>query len=203
MNRTAALLIGLLLTFCPPAAAGQKMPSELAGFRLGEDIADAANRVDMETRLPIRYAPYLSEVETRQLPGYKTGLITYGGCAYPGKILRIKMKYADHSKKFYQQLLKHFKDRFGEPSEWRGDPFQVVLAWKWSFADKEGNRVSLILQHNTQDEEQKKGNSVKMTLTRHMEEEEACHEKAAGAVQSPQHRGRKAGKPDWEQLVPR
>lgn len=203
MNRTAAWMIGLVLAFGPSVAAGQSMPKELAGFRLGGDIADVKHIVDMDTRLPIRYAPYLSEVETRDLEGFKSGLITYGACANPGKILRIKLKYADPSKKFYERLLKRYKDRFGEPSEWRGDPFQIVLAWKWSFSDAAGNRVSLILQHNTRDQEEKKGNAVKMTLTRHLEEEAACHQKASGSTKGRQHQRKKAGKPDWDRLIPR
>lgn len=204
MKIIAVLLTVLLTAFGPAIAAGQEMPRELAGFRLGGDIADVQDLVYMDSRLPIRYAPYLSEVETRDLPGFKTGLITYGGCAHPGKILRIKLKYADRSKRFYERLLDRYKERFGEPSEWRGDPFQMLLAWKWSFADAEGHRVSMILQHNTEDEEEKKGNAVKLTLTGHMEEEEACYAKGSGPERSPDRRKGKSGAaPDWDRLVPR
>ena len=152
-------------------------PHYVAGVNLGKDIADHQDKVQMETSIPIRYMEYIKEVEIAEMEGFKSGLIAYGNCAYPGRILRIKLKYADSSKKFYNKLLNIFKARFGKPSEWRGDSFHVVIAWKWSFMDKDKNRISMILQHNTKDEEQKIGNSLKLTMTNLFEEERNCFER--------------------------
>ncbi len=151
-------------------------PDEIAGIKLGRDIGDYKQALDLSSALPVRYSEYIKEVEIANLPGFKSGLIGYGTCAEPGKILRIKLKYADGSKAFYERLLKRFKERFGEPAEWRGDPFHLFVAWKWSFTDK-NNTLSMILQHNDMDEEQKMGNAVKLTRTNRLENERECYEK--------------------------
>ncbi len=107
------------------------------------------------------------------------------------------------SRKVYDQLLKRFKQRFGEPSEWRGDPFHVVIAWKWQFTEPDGRCISLTLQHNTRDEEEKMGNAVKLTATHLIEAERRCFTRqhpdptAEGRPQLP------PGPVDWELLVPR
>jgi hypothetical protein len=91
-------------------------------------------------------------------------LVTYGSSIEPSRIVRLKFKYADNSKRFFDELLKRYKANLGKPGEWRGGPFHIVIAWKWSFTDRDGNDISFILQHNTRDEEEKQGNAVKMTL---------------------------------------
>jgi hypothetical protein len=74
-------------------------------------------------------------------------------------------------------LLKRFKKQFGEPDEYRGDPFHIVVAWKWSFVDKQNHRISLTLQHNSMDAEEKKGNAVKITDTTQIEEDGLCFQR--------------------------
>lgn len=156
----------------------------------------------MSTVLPLRYTKYLEEVETRNIPGFKNGLIWFGRCQSPNRIVRIRMKYADPSKKFYDQLLKRYKQRFGEPSEWRGDPFHIVISWKWSFVDEQNNRISMILEYNRRDEEEAIGNTVKLTMWNLIEEERNCaKQKASGP--SVEAAPEKAGPPEWEFLIPR
>lgn len=181
-----------------------EVPHELAGFVLGGEMNDYKDLLKLDTILPIRYFETLKEVEIKEIEGFKTGLIIFGTCSEPWKVVRFKFKYADSSKKFYNKLLKRFKKRFGEPNEWRGDPFHIVLAWKWSFTDKDNNRISLILQHNTRDQEEKKGNSVKMTMWNLIEKETLCHEKkrAETGKKSPKT-GRKSKKIDWNIFIPR
>ncbi len=181
-----------------------EVPHQLAGFVLGGEMNDYKDLLKLDTILPIRYFETLKEVEIKEIEGFKTGLITFGTCSEPWKVVRFKFKYADSSKKFYNKLLKRFKKRFGEPNEWRGDPFHIVLAWKWSFTDKDNNRISLILQHNTRDQEEKKGNSVKMTMWNLIEKETLCHEKkrAETGKKSPKT-GRKSKKIDWNIFIPR
>ena len=129
-------------------------PNQVGGFVLGQDIKKFEDRVIMDTALPVRYAENFKEVEIKFTKGFKSGLIGYGTCEQPGHIVRIKLKYADSSKKFYKKLLKRFKQRFGEPDEYRGDPFKIVDAWKWSFTNQQNQSISLTLQHNTKDEEE-------------------------------------------------
>jgi len=126
--------------------------------------------------MPIRDQQYLQIVEIGNLEGYKSGNIAFGNCARPGQIVRIKLKYEYSDKEFYNELLDQFKKKFGEPDEWRGDPFHVIVAWKWSFKDKDNNKISLILQYS-RDEDYKWGNSVKLTNNTLVEQERTCYEK--------------------------
>jgi hypothetical protein len=181
-------------------------PHEVAGFTLGKNIADYKGKVKMETSIHLRYMEYINEVEIQDVDGFKSGLIAYGNCDSPGRILRIKLKYADSSKEFFNQLLKRFKAKFGEPSEWRGDSFHVVIAWKWSFTDKENNRISMILQHNTMDEEEKIGNSLKLTMTNLFEQERICFESKQPETEgNPEQAGQERNKEpaDWDRFIPR
>ena len=183
-------------------------PSQVGGFGLNQDIKKFEDRIIMDTALPIRYAENIEEVEIKFTRGFKSGLIAYGTCDQPGHIVRIKLKYADSSKKFYKDLLKRFKKRFGEPDEYRGDAFKIVDAWKWSFVDEQKNqRISLILQHNTKDEEEKMGNSVKLTNTTLMEKDLMCYRsKQLDYRERLRRPGKKAAKikeGGWELFVPR
>jgi hypothetical protein len=177
-------------------------PSQVAGFKLGADISLYKDRVDMNTALPIRYADSISEVEINPTGLLANGLIAYGTCADPGKVVRIKLKYADSGRDFYNKLLSQFEKKFGKPDEWRGDPFHIVIAWKWSFVDKAKNRISLILQHNKLDTDEKIGNSIKLTLTDAIEKERLCYEKSHPATSTPP-----AVAPDsqidWGLLIPK
>lgn len=204
MKPAIALAVIAFLTVMPIAAQGAA-PREVAGFALGTLISEVAERVELETALPIRYMECLKEVEVKDIPGIKTGLIAYGTCAHPGRILRIKLKYADSTKAFYEKLLARFKERFGAPTEWRGDPFHVVKNWKWSFVDAENNRISLHLSHNELDREEKFGNAVKMTLTSGIEEELECFKRRHPDFREPRPERAEAagGSPDWERLIPR
>lgn len=94
--------------------------------------------------------------------------------------------------------------RFGEPDKWRGDPFHVVVAWKWSFVDKDGNDISLILQHNNRDEEEKMGNSIKLTMWNLMQAEERCFEKQSTENLKPDYSRYHENAPiDWDRFIPR
>jgi hypothetical protein len=200
------LILGIIgiITLVLNGGHAAEVPHELAGFFLGGEMNDYKDLVKLDTILPIRYFETLKEVEIKEKEGFKTGLITFGTCSEPWKIVRFKFKYTDSSKKFYNELLKRFKKRFGEPNEWRGDPFHIVLAWKWSFIDKGNNSISLILQHNTRDQEEKQGNSIKMTMWNLIEKETRCYEKKrAETVKKSSKTGRKSKKVDWDKLIPR
>jgi hypothetical protein len=202
---TTVLACALLLSLCGVAGAVDG-PEGVGGFVLGDDIDRYKDTADLMSVLPIRYAEYLREVVIKDIPGFKTGQIYYGVCENPGKILRIRLKYADGSKDFFEELLTRVKDRFGDPTEWRGDPFGVVIAWKWSLKTKSGRQVSMILQYNSMDDEESKGNTIKLALTEEMQKERACYLKShPDSVDNPD--GRPAGgtpqRGDWQALVPR
>lgn len=201
MNKKLFFLIVISIAFvCGTCLA--ESPNQVGGFQLGADIAAYKDRVEMTTALPIRYAESISEVEIKKTDLLASGLIAYGTCAFPGKVLRIKLKYADSSKAFYDMLLSRMEKKFGKPDEWRGDPFHIVIAWKWSFVDKSKRRISLILQHNKQDTDEKIGNSIKMTLTDAVEKERQCYEKSHPEIRESQP-GTAPVQLDWDLLLPR
>ncbi len=181
-------------------------PKSIAGFTLGDVLSKYKDKIAINSTLCVRYQSYLTEVETIDLPGYKTGLICIGNCENPGKIVRIKIKYRNSSKKFYELLLKTYRIKFGKPLVWKGDAFGVIFAWKWSFTDEQGNKISLTLQHNSEDYEMKMGNSVKLTMTSAIEKEKACYEaqeedKLKRLPEPPRKQTQDV--PDWDMLIPR
>ena len=185
-----------------PAIGLSAAPGGIAGFTLGRHMDEYEGSVQYDTLFPLRHSKFINEIEINAPEGFKNGLLWVGNCAQPGKIVRIRLKYEDSSKKFYKELLKRFKQRFGDPSEWKGDPFHIVLAWKWSFTDPQGNRISLVLQHNTRDEEESVGNTVKLTMWNLIEEERMCYRNKMSA-DSKKKKPAKTTKPAWDQLIPR
>jgi len=165
----------VFLWIAGPCFAGA-VPHQVSVFKLNSNIADVKDYVIMETALPIRYMENIEEVEIKPIEGLKSGLIAYATCASPGHIARIKIKYNDSSKKFFEKLLKEIKNKYGEPDEYRGDPFHILISWKWSFVDKDSNRISMTLQYNSLDTEEKVGNAIKLTMTSLIEEDQRCYE---------------------------
>jgi|GEM_PF-234885 len=203
-----AVLIALTLGMAAAERArAATAPTEIAGFRIGASIEDYRNRVDMDSAVPVRNMPYLREVILLDMPGYESGYLEYGLCEQPGAVLRIKLKYADDGKDFFNRLLDRFKQRFGEPSEYRGDPFHAYIAWKWSFQQENGDRISLVLQHYAgEDEEYTSGNSVKLTATSRIEREKACEDRKSPSKEKSGGTGdgKRGEKPvDFETFIPR
>lgn len=199
--KKAVFLSFICMLFLLPDSSRGEAPHQIGGIVLGRQMTEFDDRLKMDTLLPLRHSKFIHEIETTELVGFKNGLIWVGSCAEPGRIVRIRMKYADPSKNFYKQLLKHYKKRFGDPSEWKGDPFHIVIAWKWSFVDKDNNRISLMLQHNTKDEDESIGNSVKLTMWNLIEDERKCFEKKT-AAETKKTKKKKKRQADWEVLIP-
>jgi hypothetical protein len=199
----ALILLGSLLI---PGVLHADPPRELAGIRLGGNVDEIPHLLAMDMSIPVRHEPYLREVPTTDIEGYRSGYVTYGTCAQPGRILRIKMKHELEDKDFFEVLLQAFKKKFGDTCEYKGDAFRQFVAWKWSFTDKDDNRFSLILQHNSAgDEEYTSGNSVKMTGINWIQEEQACYAKKnpkspESISESSQKRD---GKIDIDQFIPK
>jgi hypothetical protein len=199
-----ATMAAAFIAAAAPGLAGE-IPLSIAGFTLGRPIEAVSQKVIMETALPARYMENLQEVESVPLEGFKSGLIAFGTCRTPGAIVRIKLKYADGSLAFYEELLTRFKQKFGEPDEYQGDPFRVFISWKWSFKDRNQNRVSMVLQHNLKDEEEKVGNAVKLTLHNQLEEDVRCWQQKPNRREELRQRLPQppiSGGPPWERFVP-
>jgi hypothetical protein len=201
-----AVLMALLAGFSANPILAAEIPHEVAGFAIGQDVATVSDRLQMDTLLPLRYQEYLQEVEIKPLTGFKSGLIIYGNCAQPGRIVRIKLKYADHSRPFYDALLAQMERRFGKPTAYEGDPFHVVIEWKWSFIDTDGQRISLHLGHNSRDTEEKFGNAVKLTFNSAISEEHQCFRDKNPKSNQPEANRTPSLKSmtaeDWQPLIP-
>ncbi|MCK8602775.1 hypothetical protein [Desulfoferrobacter suflitae] len=179
-------------------------PHEIAGFRLQNHIDQYGDRIDKKSAISVRDMAYLEEVDVMAPAGFKSGYLVYGKCAHPGHIVKVSMKYADSSKDFFDKLLDRFKKKYGDPAEWRGDPFHVYVAWKWSFVDRDNRRISMILQHYSGDEDvYKNGNSVKLSMYELIEQEQACYAKKHPQAQTPSvEQPQVPGKVDIDDLVP-
>ncbi len=189
---------GLLfcLLFAGVAAAartGQSVPMAVGGFRLGTPIDDYEFT---------SYRNFLKQVIIEDVPGFRKGAIYYGVCDQPGTIVKIKLKYYDSSKKFYRKLLRHFKKKYGEPDEFTGDTFGIVKAWKWHFTARDGNRVSLTLQHNLKNPDEVTGNMVKLSLPDRIEAERICFRKVCNLRSKERKEQNKNKAVDWKQLLP-
>jgi hypothetical protein len=187
-------------------AAQSIIPHQVGGFMLGRPIDIYKKQVKLESRMNVRYQEYLYEVEINPTKEFKSGLIAVSNCADSGKIVRIKLKFADDSKDFFEELLKRYKARFGPPTEYQGDPFHIFIVWKWRFIDVNQNQINLILQHNLQDEDEKIGNAVKMTLMNQVEKERNCFLEKERRTQKKilPFKKKKTSKlsTDWELLIP-
>jgi hypothetical protein len=196
MKKNLFLLTNLAFLSIVGICLAGEAPRQIGVFALNQNISELKDYVIMATALPIRHMENIEEVEIKSMKGIKSGLIAYATCVAPGNIVRIKLKYINTSKKFYEDLLKRIKKKFGEPTEYRGDPFHIVLSWKWSFIDKNNQRISMILQHNSLDTEEKLGNSIKLTNRSLIEEDLKCYKaKSLDQRQKLRHR-------DWKVMTP-
>ncbi len=176
-------------------------PTGVGGFVLNTDVKQYKSELKAKTTLPIRFMEGISEVEIQQRPGFKSGYIAYGNCAAPGKVVRIKLKYKDSSKNYYEELLEAYRDKFGKP-KWLGDPFHVISTWKWSFKDG-NNQVEIFLQHNLSNKDEKLGNSVKVTMLNMLIDELECFRAKNPDFRKANPVKGAADKVDLEDLIPK
>ncbi|OGR12029.1 MAG: hypothetical protein A2277_10270 [Desulfobacterales bacterium RIFOXYA12_FULL_46_15] len=196
------LILCFFMVLFPYHFAHAKFPIHLGGFVLGDDISNYESMVDLKTFHEVPFNQYLEEGQIIVQPGFKSGLIAYGMCNSPKKVLRIKLKFSDSSKKFFERLLQKYREQLGEPDEYKGDPFQTMIAWKWSFVNDQKERISLILQHNIMVDDEKMGNSVKLTLTSRIDEERECYLKKFPEKESQPFQLKKPDKELWKLFVP-
>lgn len=196
MKKFIIICLSLAAVFVCGTGLAAEAPHQISVFVLNQNISEYKEYVIMETALPIRHMENIEEVELKSMEGIKSGLIGYATCIAPGHIVRIKLKYQDSSKKFFEELLKRIKKKFGKPDEYQGDPFHIVISWKWSFIGKNNERITMTLQHNAMDTEEKIGNAIKLTNRSLIEKDLKCYkEKALDQRQTLRHR-------DWKVMTP-
>ena len=197
-------LILFLILAIPGYAGAAKMPLSLAGITLGEDISTIGDFCDSESDLQLADERHLSEMLLRPkfVPGIMNGAVAYAACSQKGRIVRIKLRFDNSSISFYHDLRRRYEQAFGKPDEWRGDPLQTVISWKWSFSDGAGQRVGIELTHS-RDDDYKIGNFVKMTLRSLWEEEAACFNRSKASLGMETNSPTPADQLDFGQLVPR
>ncbi len=190
------ILASPLIFFSSSALSAVKAPTEVGGFVLGSNVTDYPE---------IEYSNFLKEVVIYDWHGFDKGIISYGICASPGEIVKIKLKYADSSKKYFKILLKKFKKKYGKPTEWKGDSFGILHIWKWKFVDENNNRVHLILQHNTKNPNENRGNMVKLFYPDNIIREQACFTDQCIKNISEEEKQKRLQrkKSDWNYLIPR
>lgn len=190
------IIIAQLVFLFPIAGQAKEIPHEVGGFVLGSNVTDYPD---------IEYSNFLKEVVIYDWYGFDKGIISYGICDSPGEIVKIKLKYANSSKKYFKLLLKKYKKKFGKPTEWKGDSFGILHIWKWKFIDKNKNKVHLILQHNTKNPNENMGNMVKLYYPDNIAREHACfYEQCTQNISNTgkeQQELRK--KSDWNYMIPK
>jgi hypothetical protein len=175
------------------AGANEKLtiPLSMGGFTLNTPI---------ESYDITRYDNFLREELVTDIAGFHKGFISYGTCKQPGNIVRIKLKYKDRSYQFFEELLKKYNDKFGSKAKYDGDSFGNVKAWKWSFSDDDGRRVTLVLQHNLKDTDESIGNTVKLSLPDELAAERKCFNEIG--YQEQENSRKEESIRDWQTLLP-
>lgn len=191
--RTLARAAIFQLLFSAGVVSAIEIPQEIGGFRLGEDITEYSD---------IEYSNYLKDVVVTDWHGFRKGIISYGICASPGKIVKISMKYEDSSKDFYDTLLKKYKKKFGKPSIWGGDAFGILSKWKWVFIDENNRKVNLILQHNLKNHNENIGNIVKLNYPERENEERLCFIEQC-EINKSEEQALERKEMNWDYMIPR
>lgn len=201
MQLTSLFLFLLLVV--PVTGQAEDIPMSLAGIRLGADISTVHYCCKLTTDIPLSDERHLNEINLMPefVPGIKSGTVAYANCAKRGAIVRIKLKFDNPSRPFFDDLLERYSKKLGRPEKWRGNPFQTILSWKWSFRDNNGQKVNLELTHSN-DEEYKVGNFVKLTSRSLWEEEDACYKKTLEPSEENGSTPTPPDKLDYRQLIP-
>jgi hypothetical protein len=197
------LLFLFLLLIIPVSIQAQNVPMTLAGIKLGADISTVHHRCKLSTDIRLADERHLNEINLMPefVPGIKSGTVAYANCAQKGAIVRIKLKFDNASRSFFDDLLNRYTKNLGKPEKWRGNPFQTVISWKWNFKDDAGQKINLELTHSN-DEDYKIGNFVKLTLRSLWEDEEACNKATLGPSEESASIPTPPDKLDYRQLIP-
>lgn len=165
------ILAGLAVT----AAHAEEPPSTLAGITLGDDFAKYEELCRMEFYGNSSDILFLKDAPLKHgaIHGVRGGDIYTATCAHPNKVVRIKLKFVDRSKRLFDDLLKRYKKKYGDPDSYKGDAFRNVIVWEWII--KNGERtVNLSLTYSV-DPEFRPGVTVKMTDVTLLQDDYKCY----------------------------
>ena len=182
----------LSLLFLPQLLLAQPAPVTLGGFSLGSQIDSYT--CPMSTN-------YLKIKVVDMENGFRKGILYYGTYKYPGQILKMKLKYEDKSKRFFDNLEKRLTKRYGKPDTWAGDAFQLQTIWKWHFTDSSGKAVSMAIEFNSKDVELSMGTVIKLSYPTLIEEERISDMRRNALQESKDSLQKK--KTDWQALLPK
>jgi hypothetical protein len=170
-------LVALLTLTAASAPAQAPPPGSLGGIDLGGDAARFGRYLHPGKARPMEDAPSLARRDIKAAGAFRGGYVVTGTCASPGRVVRIKLKYADDTEEFFRRLSGALMDRYGLPAEYKGDLEGRTLGNKWSFTNDRGESVSLIVQHaDTEGLDQDKGNVIKLTNWGLVEAERSCYD---------------------------
>ncbi len=196
------VVVGLLAIPGMVQAAGPG-PTELAGLRLGGDIAKYSSLIDQDTAAKGFFRPHLEMVALKDREGLRSAYADYGTCKNKGRIVRIKVNYRDGSLAFFEKLLEELKRRYGKPEDWRGNPFGTLRAWKWSLPAGD-DRISMVLMYYAGDDgEYTEGNSLRITSRKIVEEEDRCYAEKKGDDEPADELKRPASVSELDWLLPK
>ena len=183
------LLLSLL--FVPQFLSAQSAPVGVGGFSLGSQIDSYSCPMSPN---------YLKEKIVDMENGFRKGTLYYGTYKYPDQILKMKLKYMDKSRRFFNQLEQRLTKRYGKPDTWAGDAFQLQTIWKWHFTDSTGQAVSMTIEYNSKDIELSIGTVIKLSYPMKIEEERISSMKR-NALPPSSTPGQKKDV-DWQALLP-
>ena len=174
MKILAFLCLVVALGRAGPARAVDA-PRELAGLRLGDTVEASGAKLLLAGGQRESLRSGLSMVPVAPVAGFRSGYVDVGDCVQPGRIVRVKMHYADDSLAFFNKILAALTKRYGEPAQWRGNAFGTLRTWKWSLKAGDGSPVSLILMHYAGDDGSfTQGNSIRLAAPDLVRREQQC-----------------------------
>lgn len=175
MKRLAVIILVMAgFLSASPCFAAQNAPESIAGITIGNNVSSIRSLLDMDSAAAPWQEEYIKRIKIRDMEGYNGGYVVTGNCNRMDIILRMKLKYADSSLDFFNKLYSKLEKRFGQPNDWRGNPFGTLKVWKWSLKDSKGN-ISLIVQHFSGDDDSiTKGNSIRLSRPGWIKEEAKC-----------------------------
>jgi hypothetical protein len=183
MKRTIILTIISCLLLISSAGAAQNAPESIASITIGNNVSTVRSLLEMKSETSPWQEEYIKRIGLRELEGYRGGYVVVGNCKRKDIILRMKLKYSNNSLNFFNKIYSKIEKRFGQPNDWRGNPFGTLKVWKWSLKDKYGN-ISLILQHFSGDDDSiTQGNSIRLSRPSWIQEERQCWDQTHPIIQ--------------------
>ncbi|CAG36487.1 hypothetical protein [Desulfotalea psychrophila] len=143
----------------------EEVPEKISVFSLGSLIASY--------ECPM-YNNYLSTKVVPMTGVFRKASLYSGTCKSPGEILKMKFKYRDRSRKFFNALHEKIAEQYDQKGVWEGDSFGILSVWKWHFIDKDGQSVSLAIEYNEKNTELSMGTVIKLAYPVRIEEEKLC-----------------------------